>query len=50
MLQNDKTITNYLHFGKTPHLIWFSSHKEMWIFVRYVILSAFHPSFVDKST
>ena len=25
-------MTNYLHFGENP--IWFSSHKEMWIFVK----------------
>ena len=43
-----KNIDNYLHFGKKPHPIWFSSqtsHEKNWIFVRYVI-SPFHPSFV----
>ena len=48
MFSDYKTITNYLHFGENPHPIWFSSHKEIWIFVMFVI-SAFHPSFVHKS-
>ena len=44
---NYKHITNYLHFGENP--IRFGSVK-MWIFVRYVILSPFHPIFVNAST
>ena len=32
-----------------PHLIWFGSHEEIGIFVRYVI-SPFHPSFDSQQT
>ena len=37
MLYDCKTITNYLHLGEHPHLIWFSSHEEIGNFVKYVV-------------
>ena len=41
-------MTNYLHFGENPHPIWFSSHKEIWIFLYRYVMGPFHPSFVHK--
>ena len=43
---------NYMYnsfsvFCQKPHPIWFSSHKEIGIFVMFV-MSAFHPRFVHN--
>ena len=43
-----ETVTNYLPaLYQKFHLIWFSGHKELQIFVRYVV-SPFNPSFDEK--
>ena len=42
---------NYVSaFCQTPHPIWFSSHEEIRIFVRYYVISPFHPSFDSQQT
>ena len=44
MLQDDETLIKLAAFYWKFHLIWFSGHKEIQIFVMYVI-SPFYPSF-----
>ena len=39
-------IKKYIYISRKLPLIWFSSHEEIEIFVRYV-MRPFHPSFAD---